>query len=78
MSSCNEIVNKKGDKYYPYYWTVTVARFQKGNPYHFVWNVALRQGVNKEGIDFHVAGAVRFVRNTKMASQEKDIIRLLV
>ncbi|MGQ1785132.1 Lcl C-terminal domain-containing protein [Saccharicrinis sp. GN24d3] len=60
MFSCSEISNENGDKDYPYYWTGTSARFQKGKPYYYAWYVAFGRAVNKEGLDFHGAGAVRF------------------
>ncbi len=54
------IVNENGDKDYPYFWTSTSARFQKGKPYYYAWYVAFGRAVNNEGLDFHGAGAVRF------------------
>jgi len=56
----SEISNENGDKDYPYFWTSTSARFQKGKPYYYAWYVAFGRAVNNEGIDFHGAGAVRF------------------
>lgn len=60
MFDCSEIVNENGDKDYPYYWTSTSARFQKGKPYYYAWYVAAGRAVNPLGLDFHGAGAVRF------------------
>lgn len=57
---CSEIVNENGDQDYPYYWTSTSARFQKGKPYYYAWYVAFGRAVNGRGIDSHGAGAVRF------------------
>ena len=56
----SEITNENGDKDYPYYWSSTSARFQKGKPYYYAWYVAFGRAVNNEGLDFHGAGAVRF------------------
>lgn len=56
----SEITNENGDKDYPYFWTSTSARFQKGKPYYYAWYVAFGRAVNNEGLDFHGAGAVRF------------------
>jgi hypothetical protein len=58
--NCTEIKNENGDKDYPYYWTSTSARFQKGKPYYYAWYVAFGKAVNGKGLDFHGAGAVRF------------------
>lgn len=60
MFSCSEITNENGDQDYPYYWTSTSARFQKGKPYYYAWYVAFGRAVNAQGIDSHGAGAVRF------------------
>ncbi|MBQ4915348.1 DUF1566 domain-containing protein [Maribacter sp. MMG018] len=60
MFSCSEITNENGDRDYPYYWTSTSARFQKGKPYYYAWYVAFGRAVNARGLDFHGAGAVRF------------------
>lgn len=60
MFSCSEITNENGDQDYPYYWTSTSARFQKGKPYYYAWYVAFGRAVNPQGLDFHGAGAVRF------------------
>ncbi|WP_208889304.1 DUF1566 domain-containing protein [Polaribacter sejongensis] len=56
----SEIKNENGDKDYPYFWTSTSARFQKGKPYYYAWYVAFGKAVNAEGLDFHGAGSVRF------------------
>jgi len=56
----SEITNENGDKDYPYFWSNTSARFQKGKPYYYAWYVAFGRAVNNEGLDFHGAGAVRF------------------
>ncbi|WP_405604729.1 DUF1566 domain-containing protein [Polaribacter sp. Asnod1-A03] len=56
----SEIINENGDKDYPYFWTSTSARFQKGKPYYYAWYVAFGRAVNPKGLDFHGAGAVRF------------------
>ncbi|WP_339661753.1 DUF1566 domain-containing protein [uncultured Polaribacter sp.] len=50
--------NKVAD--FPYFWSSTSARFQKGKPYYYAWYVAFGRAVNNEGLDFHGAGAVRF------------------
>ncbi|MCK0192871.1 DUF1566 domain-containing protein [Arenibacter sp. F20364] len=60
LFSCSEIINENDDKDYPYYWTSTSARFQKGKPYYYAWYVAFGRAVNPKGLDFHGAGAVRF------------------
>ncbi|GAF03657.1 hypothetical protein JCM21142_52336 [Saccharicrinis fermentans DSM 9555 = JCM 21142] len=57
---CSEIINENGDKDYPYFWSSTSARFQKGKPYYYAWYVSFGRAVNKNGLDFHGAGAVRF------------------
>jgi len=54
------ITNENDEMDYPYYWTSTSARFQKGKPYYYAWYVAFGRAVNNEGLDFHGAGAVRF------------------
>lgn len=56
----SQITNENGDKDYPYFWTSTSARFQKGKPYYYAWYVAFGRAVNPMGLDFHGAGAVRF------------------
>jgi len=56
----SEITNENGEKDYPYFWTSTSARFQKGKPFYYAWYVAFGRAVNNEGLDFHGAGAVRF------------------
>ena len=56
----SEITNENGDKDYPYFWTSTSARFQKGKPYYYAWYVSFGRAVNNQGLDFHGAGAVRF------------------
>jgi len=56
----SEITNENGDKDYPYFWTSTSARFQKGKPYFYAWYVAFGRAVSKTGLDSHGAGAVRF------------------
>ena len=56
----SEITNENNDMDYPYFWSSTSARFQKGKPYYYAWYVAFGRAVNNEGLDFHGAGAVRF------------------
>ncbi|QNK77733.1 DUF1566 domain-containing protein [Winogradskyella sp. PAMC22761] len=56
----SEITNENSDLDYPYFWSSTSARFQKGKPYYYAWYVAFGRAVNNEGLDFHGAGAVRF------------------
>ncbi|SDR99398.1 Protein of unknown function [Polaribacter sp. KT25b] len=58
--STSEITNENNVKDYPYFWTSTSARFQKGKPYYYAWYVSFGRAVNNEGLDFHGAGAVRF------------------
>jgi len=60
LFNCSEITNENNVKDYPYYWTSTSARFQKGKPYYYAWYVSFGRAVNNEGLDFHGAGAVRF------------------
>ena len=57
---CSEIKNENDEIDYPYFWTSTSARFQKGKPYYYAWYVAFGRAVNNQGHDFHGAGAVRF------------------
>ncbi|WP_117880859.1 Lcl C-terminal domain-containing protein [Aureibaculum luteum] len=56
----SEITNENGDIDYPYFWSSTSARFQKGKPYYYAWYVSFGRAVNNQGLDFHGAGAVRF------------------
>lgn len=60
LFNISEITNENGDKDYPYFWTSTSARFQKGKPYYYAWYVAFGRAVSKSGLDSHGAGAVRF------------------
>ncbi len=57
---CTPFVNEAGDDDFGYYWTGTSACFTKGRPFQFAWYVAFGRAVNKEGQDYHGAGAVRF------------------
>ena len=56
----SEITNENNDLDYPYFWSSTSARFQRGKPFYYAWYVAFGRAVNNEGLDFHGAGAVRF------------------
>jgi len=58
--NCTVITNEANNKDYPYYWTSTSARFQKGKPCYYAWYVAFGRAVGPEGKDLHGAGAVRF------------------
>ena len=72
MFFCTAIVNEAGNKDYGYYWTSTSAHFRPGMPYSFAWYVAFGQAVNKEGVDFHGAGAARFDAKARGESSSKD------
>ncbi|MUU77158.1 Lcl C-terminal domain-containing protein [Winogradskyella endarachnes] len=60
LFNISDITNENGDKDYPYFWTSTSARFQKGKPYYYAWYVAFGRAVSQNGLDSHGAGAVRF------------------
>lgn len=75
LFSTTEISNENGERDYPYFWTSTSARFQKGTPYYYAWYVAFGKAVNKEGKDFHGAGAVRFGPKDEKGPASQDAER---